>query len=124
MVFIFLLCSVVFIGGICFISNIFFGIYLILTLLAVVVVYTSNYVSLLIWGKDISYDKDDIVFKSQEYKLEITAKKELDKKIKEYSQSKLSGEVFKIDNDYYFEIYANEKIILDNKGEKNKYEEN
>ena len=106
------------------ISNVFWTVYVLLASLSFLIVSASNYVASLIWGNRIVYEKDDVVFSSDKsYKSKELAEKEMSKKLSNYNLTKLSGEVFMVEDEYYFEIYANDKIVLDSRGENVNHEE-
>lgn len=103
-----------------YISNIFFPIYLILTLLANIIVIASFTISNVLWGNTTTFEEHDIVFKSDGYDLESEARNALDDKISQYNHKyddKLQGELFEDNHKFYFEIYALDKITLDSKGD-------
>lgn len=106
------------------ISNVFWTVYVLLASLSFLIVSASNYVASLIWGNRIAYEKDDVIFSSNKaYKSEQLAEKEMLKKLSSYNLTKLSGEIFMVEDEYYFEIYANDKIVLDSRGEYINHEE-
>ena len=107
-------------GIIFYISNIFFPIYLILTLLANIIVIASFIISNVLWGSTTTFEENDIVFKSDGYSIESEAKDALDEKLSQYNHKyvdKLQGELFEDNHKFYFEIYALDKITLDSKGD-------
>ena len=111
---------------ICTISSVFWSIYIILALLSGLVVATSFYVSNMFWGNKIIFDEGDIIYRSEAFQKEEIAKdalKEKTKKMITINNSVISSEIFMMDDEYYFEVYANEKIILNNEGEISVYEE-
>lgn len=115
-----ILFDVVLVSITCVIANLFWPVYLLLTLLSILIIAAAVHVSSIIWGKTVTYNKGDVVFCSEGFETEDIAKNNLNKKIKEIDKngiSKLSGNIFEYDDMYYFEIYANDKTILDNKGE-------
>ena len=93
---------------------------MLLAALSFLVVLASVNVSNVFFKKHVQYDKGDIIFNSEGFESEEKAKKEMMEQINRMdrqSMAELSGDVFTIDNQYYFEIYANETLILDTKGE-------
>lgn len=104
----------------CVIVNIYWVVYVLLAALSFLVVLASVNVSNVFFKKHVQYDKGDIIFNSEGFESEEKAKKEMMEQINRMdrqSMAELSGDVFTIDNQYYFEIYANETLILDTKGE-------
>lgn len=104
----------------CVIVNIYWVVYVLLAALSFLVVLASVNVSNVFFKKHVQYDKGDIIFNSEGFESEEKAKKEMMEQINRMdrqSMAELSGDVFAIDNQYYFEIYANETLILDTKGE-------
>lgn len=105
---------------ICIISSIFWVIYILLSLLSILIITASLYVSSIFLTNLIKFDEGDIIFSSEKFSTEEITQKKLDCKLEEINKSdnsKISSEILQIDDAYYFEIYADEKIILDNKGE-------
>lgn len=112
--------TVVLVGINCIIANIFWSVYLLITVLSFLIVLASIQISNLIWGSTVKFNKGDVVFYSDAYETEKIAKDGLNKKLKQITSkniSNLSTDVFQIDDEYFFEIYADDIIILDNKGE-------
>lgn len=104
----------------CVISNIFWVIYVLLALLSIIIVIASYFVANILFGKTITFNKGDILYRSDGYESREKAKTNLNKKMNEIDRknvSRISSDIYKIEDEYYFEIYADEKIILDNKGE-------
>ena len=104
----------------CVIVNIYWVVYVLLAALSFLVVLASVNVSNVFFKKHVQYDKGDIIFNSEGFESEEKAKKEMMEQINRMdrqSMAELSGDVFTIYNQYYFELYANETLILDTKGE-------
>lgn len=117
--------NLIIIAIICAISSVFWSIYIILALLSGLVVATSFYVSNMFWGNKIIFDEGDIIYRSDAFQKEERAKealKEQTKKMKITNSSVISSDIFMMDDEYYFEVYANEKVILNNEGEISVYE--
>lgn len=104
----------------CVISGIFWSVYLLLTILSALVVLAAVQIAGVIWGSSDEYNEGDVVFHSEGFKSEKLAQNSLNKKIEQINSkniSNLSTEIFQIEDEYFFEIYAKDKIILDKKGE-------
>lgn len=102
-----------------FITNIFISVYLLLTLLSILVIMASFFISHTLWGSSIKFDKDDIIYQSKGFNNQEGAETSLQKffkSISEKNKSQIKGDIFENDNLFYFEIYAKEKIILNDKG--------
>lgn len=109
-----LLINVVIILICMFISNVFFVVYLLLSVIVSLVILTTFYLSSILFDSKTVFEKGDTIFYSENFASEELANKEFEKKRKSFN-TKVSGEVFDIDGEYFFEIYATEKIILDSK---------
>lgn len=102
------------------ISNIFWVVYVLMAILSLLIVTASIYVSNIFFDSTVEFQKGDIIFYSEPYDTEGNAQVALNKKITQLDKNKisiLSGDTFKIDKEFFFEIYANDQLILDNKGE-------
>lgn len=118
--------NIIFIAILCVISNLFWSVYLLLTLLSLLIIAASVFVSGLIWSSTTEFEDGDVIYRSQEFSSEENAKDQLNsqiKKLEKEDRNKVSGEIFEDDKKYYFEIYANDRLILENKGEFNFHEE-
>lgn len=112
--------NVIYVLIMCIVSNLFWSVYLILTLLVWLVLIASICVSNMLFDSIVKFEKDDIIFYSDTFEDAESAKKSLEKRIKEIDREniqKISGEVFNVGKEYFFEIYANENLIIDRKGE-------
>ncbi|MGX7024902.1 hypothetical protein [Vagococcus hydrophili] len=117
--------NIVFVGIICVIANIFWSVYLILTVLSLLIIAASVYVSSVLFGSAVKFDEGEVVYTSKAFETEDLAQDSLNNRINQLdkkAKSKLDGEVFEDNKQYFFEIYANDRIILDNKGEFNFHE--
>lgn len=106
-------------------ANVFWSVYLILAIISGLVVSASYYISNMFFNKKIVFDTGDIIYKSDSFKNEKEAKKDLAKKLTRMGNLQkvlVSSELFTIGNSYAYEIYANNKLILSNEGEILDYE--
>lgn len=102
---------------VCILSNVFFSVHLLLFILSVMVVSTSLYISSLLFSSNVSFKKGDIIFSSDAFLTKDQAEDELNQKIDKLNSSKLSGDIFIVDKEYYFEIYATDQLVLNSKGD-------
>lgn len=112
--------NVILLAIISFIANIFWLVYVLLFILSVLIITASLYVARMIWGVGTSYEQEDIIFKSNSYNTIKETEIELRKKLETYNLKEplaTIGEIYKVAGVYYFEVYANKKIVLDNRGE-------
>lgn len=109
-----------------FFTNIFWPVYLILTLLSLLIIIASFFVANTIWGKKVTFEKGDTIFQSSFFDSKQSAEidyKKLLQKLEANFKDQINGEVFLEDGKYYFEIYALNKITIDSsKGDLDTYE--
>lgn len=117
--------NIAIVGIISLLANVFWSVYLILAIISGLVVSASYYISNMFFNKKIVFDTGDIIYKSDSFKNEKEAKKDLAKKLTRMGNLQkvlVSSELFTIGNSYAYEIYANNKLILSNEGEILDYE--
>lgn len=117
--------NIAIVGIISLLANVFWSVYLTLAIISGLVVSASYYISNMFFNKKIVFDTGDIIYKSDSFKNEKEAKKDLAKKLTRMGNLQkvlVSSELFTIGNSYAYEIYANNKLILSNEGEILDYE--
>jgi len=95
-------------------SNIYYSIYILLSIISFLIVFGANYVSRLLWGKDIQYNEDELIKRSSSYKDYETAKEKMDAYIyeKKLPLTSITFDTYEEEGEYFFEIYATKKITI------------